>query len=233
MKIDRGAVRALHVGDQARIGGCMVTSSAVVGSSAITRRGLLRKRQGDQHALAHAAGQLMRILRQQLRGARQSAPPSAWRRARSRRALRLRSPSRARCSSNCAPMVRTGLSAVIGACGMKAMARPSSARRAPGAMRARSSPSNSSDPDVMAKPAGKELRDGAADHGFSGAGFADQAEDFSRRQVERQRADRRHDGAADAGADHRGPWLAAPAWLSARFPQAARRACGAGRRRAD
>ena len=32
---------------------------------------IARKGHGDQHALAHAAGQLMRILRQQLRGARQ------------------------------------------------------------------------------------------------------------------------------------------------------------------
>ena len=43
----------------------MVTSSAVVGSSAMTRRGLLENAKRDQHALAHAARQLMRILRQQ------------------------------------------------------------------------------------------------------------------------------------------------------------------------
>jgi hypothetical protein len=48
----------------------MVTSSAVVGSSAMTSFGLLAK-QSDQHALAHAAGELMRIARQQLGGTRQ------------------------------------------------------------------------------------------------------------------------------------------------------------------
>ena len=48
----------------------------------------------------------------------------------------------------------------------------------------------------------QQLRDGAADHGFAGAGFADQPEDFSGRKVERQRANCRHHRAVDAGADH-------------------------------
>ena len=39
----------------------MVTSSAVVGSSAISMRGLQDERDGDHDALAHAAGELMRI----------------------------------------------------------------------------------------------------------------------------------------------------------------------------
>src|SRR5579871_5690500 len=51
-------------------------------------------------------------------------------------------------------MLRTGLSAVIGACGTKAIARPSSARRRAGGIVSRSSPSNSRAPAVTAKPAG-------------------------------------------------------------------------------
>jgi hypothetical protein len=39
----------------------MVTSSAVVGSSAISRSGLVGERHGDHHALALAAGELMRV----------------------------------------------------------------------------------------------------------------------------------------------------------------------------
>ena len=39
----------------------MVTSSAVVGSSAISRSGSLAKRHGDHDALALAAGELMRV----------------------------------------------------------------------------------------------------------------------------------------------------------------------------
>ena len=40
----------------------MVTSSAVVGSSAIRSVGLAGQRHGDHHALAHAAGELVRIV---------------------------------------------------------------------------------------------------------------------------------------------------------------------------
>jgi hypothetical protein len=40
----------------------MVTSSAVVGSSAIRSAGRARHRDGDHHALPHAARELMRIL---------------------------------------------------------------------------------------------------------------------------------------------------------------------------
>ena len=76
-------------------------------------------------------------------------------------------------------MVSTGLSADSGSCGMKAIARPSSARR-----RARrhvhqilavEQPASRGD----RKARRQKLGDGAADHRFSRAGFADQAEDFS------------------------------------------------------
>ena len=45
-----------------RICACTVTSSAVVGSSAISRSGPHSSRHRDHHALAHAAGQFVRIL---------------------------------------------------------------------------------------------------------------------------------------------------------------------------
>jgi hypothetical protein len=81
-------------------------------------------------------------------------------------------------------MVRTGLSEVIGACGMKAMARPSSAPRA-----------RRHAHEVLVfeqQRAGRDfetgrqqLRDGAADHGFAGARFAHEPKDFSRLKIER------------------------------------------------
>ena len=46
---------------RSRICACTVTSSAVVGSSAISRSGVAGQRHGDHHALAHAAGHLVRI----------------------------------------------------------------------------------------------------------------------------------------------------------------------------
>ena len=47
--------------NSAMICACTVTSSAVVGSSAIEQIGLVGERHGDHHALALAAGELMRI----------------------------------------------------------------------------------------------------------------------------------------------------------------------------
>jgi hypothetical protein len=45
----------------------MVTSSAVVGSSAMSRRGLACQRHGDHDALLHAARELEGVLAQALR----------------------------------------------------------------------------------------------------------------------------------------------------------------------
>ena len=61
---DGRAELALQVAQQFQHLPCTVTSSAVVGSSAISTSGLQRQRHGDHHALAHAAGQLVRILLQ-------------------------------------------------------------------------------------------------------------------------------------------------------------------------
>ena len=47
---------------RSRICACTVTSSAVVGSSAISRCGVARQRHRDHRALPHAAGELMRIV---------------------------------------------------------------------------------------------------------------------------------------------------------------------------
>ena len=62
----------------------MVTSSAVVGSSAISSCGRAGERHGDHDALAHAAGKLVRILVDALLRARGCA------RARSRSMARAR-----------------------------------------------------------------------------------------------------------------------------------------------
>ena len=65
----RGAVRRLHAAQiSRRICFCTVTSSAVVGSSAMMSLRLERESGGDQHALAHAAGELVRIAAQHALG---------------------------------------------------------------------------------------------------------------------------------------------------------------------
>ncbi len=79
----------------------------------------------------------------------------------------------------------------------------------------------------------QQLRDRAPDHGFAGTGFADQAKDFPRREIKRQRADCRNAFAAKAGADGQIVCLQRQHGSSVPLPQAAHRACGAVRRRAD
>ena len=66
---------------RSRICAWMVTSSAVVGSSAISSCGLAGQRHGDHDALAHAAGELVRIVVDALRRARGCRPARAsrWR----------------------------------------------------------------------------------------------------------------------------------------------------------
>ena len=56
--------------DAARICAWIVTSSAVVGSSAISTARVARERHRDHHALAHAAGELVRVAADALPGAR-------------------------------------------------------------------------------------------------------------------------------------------------------------------
>ena len=62
------------------------TSSAVVGSSATIRRGLGAQRERDHHPLAHAAGELVRIVVDALLGARDADLLQELERARARAA---------------------------------------------------------------------------------------------------------------------------------------------------
>jgi len=135
------------------IGGCAVTSSAVVGSSAMTRRGSLAKAKA-MSTRWHMPPESWCGYRSSRVPASGSSAAASMASARWRRSARPCCPSRARCSSNCRPMIMTGLSAVRGACGMNVIERPSSARRRRGAMRMRSRPSNDIDPAAIAKPGG-------------------------------------------------------------------------------
>ncbi len=107
----------------------MVTSSAVVGSSAISSLGLQATRHGDHHALAHAAGELVRIGVHALVGAGDARPAAA---ARSR-APRVASPARSFSWSFSTSAIwpadgRDGLRLVIGSWKIMAISRPRSCR---------------------------------------------------------------------------------------------------------
>jgi len=94
----------------------MVTSSAVVGSSAISSVGPAGQRHRDHHALAHAAGELVRIVVEPLlrrSGCRTSAQQSRWRRARGAASRHARDARRTPRRSGSRPC-STGLSEVIG-----------------------------------------------------------------------------------------------------------------------
>ena len=201
MKMTAVPCCALHVGDQRqdrRMHGDIERGGRLVGDDQARIGG---KRQGDQHALAHAAGQLMRILRQQFADARQPcrrqhgdravaaraaaafAEPrqmlvelradGAHRIERSHRRLRDEGDGTA---EQCAPRARRHAREVLAF--------------------------EQQRPGRDFETSRQQLRNGAADHGFACTGLAHEPKNFSRRQVERQRPDCRHHFAVDAGADH-------------------------------
>ena len=177
----RCASLLLHLARSARtMRAWMVTSSAVVGSSATISRGPARKGHGDQHALAHAARELMRIALEQCRAAiAQMHARRAWQaRARAARGASLMPRSRADARRTARPMVSTGLSADSGSCGTKAMSRPSSARRRAGAACDEIlAVEHASAPPVTAKPGGSRCAIARPIIDLPAPGLADEAED--------------------------------------------------------
>ena len=123
---------------------CTVTSSAEVGSSAISRSGSRDQHHGDHHALAHAAGELVRT------GAhRRARIADAHRRQHvqaASRACALGTPlcARDRPRRSGRPMVITGLSENFGSCITMEMRLPRIARISPAAGPSRSVPSKAS-----------------------------------------------------------------------------------------
>ncbi len=105
----------------------MVTSSAVVGSSAMIRSGPVEQRDRDRHALAHAAGELVRIGRKPLVRAGMPTLASASR-ARARAAARGTCACARIVSTICVSMRSTGLSVIIGSWKIIAMRLPRSRR---------------------------------------------------------------------------------------------------------
>jgi hypothetical protein len=106
---------------RSRIWAWIVTSSAVVGSSAIRMSGRQAEGDGDHHALAHAARELVRVLveRARARGSRRGAA--------SRPHGRGLAPVQTRCgriaSSICQPIVKTGFRLVMGSWKIMAIGR--------------------------------------------------------------------------------------------------------------
>ena len=193
---------------------CTITSSAVTGSSAISRLGIERQRERDADALAHAAGELVRIVAlaaadraRPCRTARRCAPAHAGsacsRRARPaprRSARRPDRPDRAR-SSRFAARRRS-----------RATARRAFSASSIGADRGlRTAIAPPATPGV----ARHHADDGARQRGLAAAGFADEPDDLcppARRSVPRSTA--RASAAARGVVDLAGPRARGSARLS-------------------
>ena len=83
----------------------MVTSSAVVGSSAISSLRIASQRNGDHRPLAHAAGKLVRIVVHALFGRRDSDVPQQLDARSARACARCRPRWRTSVSMICSPIV--------------------------------------------------------------------------------------------------------------------------------
>ena len=101
----------------------MVTSSAVVGSSAMTHVGVAGERHRDQRALAQAARELVRIVADALVGLGDADRVEQLDRLRARAVRRVARPCTSSVSSIWLPMVKTGFSAVIGSWKISAISR--------------------------------------------------------------------------------------------------------------
>ena len=114
-----------------------------------------QQRHGDQHALAHAAGELVRIGREAQRRIG-DADALAARRSRAPRRPFARDPGwrRRSTSTRCVPIVKSGLSAVIGSWKIMAIRVPRQASIAASGRARRSVPSNTISPSMRERFAG-------------------------------------------------------------------------------
>ena len=185
-----------------RICACTVTSSAVVGSSAISRSGLVGERHGDHHALALAAGQLVRIAAEPRLPDRECRPGRAIRRC----AARAASPVSPRCSSRISPIcfsiVCSGLSEVIGSWKMMVMSLPRTSRISRSGMRQQfAALEHDRAGRMVRRRIGQQLHHRQRRHRLAGAGLADQRHRLALADVERHAVDRQHLAARPAEGD--------------------------------
>ena len=229
---DRGAVLSLHLRNQPqnlRVNGDVERSRRFVGDDEPRVTG---EREGDQHALAHATRQLMRILPQQIAGIGQSG-----RRQRGNRALTTLFAAFLAKPRQMLVELRADRHHRI-ECSHRLLRNEGNGAAEEGAATCRrhlqqvlALKQQRSGNDL--KTVRKQLGNGAADHGLAGTGFADQTKDFAGRQVERKSPDRRYDIAFDLRADHDVFGLQSKHGVIARLPRDARRAYAATRRPED
>ncbi len=165
----------------------MVTSSAVVGSSAISSSGSHGERHRDHHALLHAAGELERIFvagaaRHRECRPRRAAPARAARSAAPRRrGMALAAPRR-----SARPTVSTGLRLVAGSWKIIAMRRPRTSRIALSGSASRSSPSSRPRRATIRPGLGQQAHHRQRGHRLAAARFARAARRFRRAPISKR-----------------------------------------------
>ena len=167
----------------------MVTSSAVVGSSASISLGAPAMRHGDHGALQHAAGPLMGILVEPLLRAGDADAAAAGRCRGPRACCRPHAAdARRRPSVIWSPIGQTGLRLVIGFWKIIAMLGAAQPAHLGIVEAQRSRPSNSSAPAEMRIGRGRQQpQDAAAQHRLAAAGFADDAQGARRGRIDEMR----------------------------------------------
>ena len=162
---------------RSRICAWMVTSRAVVGSSAMSSRGLAGERHRDHHPLPHAAGELVRVVVQPPLGGgmptRSSSSIARWPgglagRPRCAGAAPRRSGGRS---------VKTGLSEVIGSWKIVAISRPRTT--AASARRRRAGRAVELDRAVDGRGPGEQAGQAHRGDALAAAGLADHGEHFT------------------------------------------------------
>ena len=183
-----------HEIEDLRLHGDVERGGRLVGDQQL---GIAGERHGDHDALAHAAGQLVRILLEALRRARGCRPDAAsrW------RALRAASRSRPWCrvsvSVICRPMVSTGLSEVIGSWKIIEMSLPRIvAHLALGELQQVACPGSGSARDDAAGRRGDQAQDRQRRDALAAAGLADDGQRLAGRHAEGHAVDRAHDAVA-------------------------------------
>ena len=155
----------------------MVTSSAVVGSSAISSFGLAGERHRDHHPLAHAAGELVRV------GVAARAPASGMPtcaeqldRALARRARGGTGCAAARLADLRADRAAPGSSDVIGSWKIIAISAPRTARSSRSARPPGRAPRSPIDPPSTRAPVGQQAQHRERGDRLAAARLADDAE---------------------------------------------------------
>ena len=160
-----------------------VTSSDVVGSSAMSRSGFIEERHGDGDPLAHPAGELVRVVVDALLRVRDADPAQHLEGARPLGGGGLAA-SRYRMSTICAATECTGLSAVMGSWKTIAISRPRRARSSRGDSRQHVA-ALVQDLARLHRRVGRQQADHRRDDGgLAAAALADQSDDAPGRNRE-------------------------------------------------